>query len=315
MMLRSLSLTVTLMLVLAAPAAAKVTRLEIVSKEPYGSFRSGDYVIWHGKVHGELAPTESIPDIDKPRRNARGQVEYAARIILIMPADPARGNGTLLVDVPNRGRAYSRALYNAPRDEPFQSGTLEQGMGFLEDRGFATAEVYWELGQGADLPTFTDAGGKSRHVEGVGFAIVRDTADFLARAAAPNPLHGAVKRVLASGKSQTGRFLKTFLLHGFNRVEERRVFDGMHVFVSAAGLLPIMQSASGPESSANAGPGFVDPEFRGVNEDPLTIGDIVARVEARGETPPRMILLNTVTDYLSLRASLSRSGAEGTTDR
>ena len=303
-----------------APVAAKVTRLEITSKQPYGSFRSGDYVIWEGRVHGELAPTEAIPDIDKPTRNARGQVEYSSRIILFMPADPAMGNGTLLVDVPNRGNAYSRALYNSPRDEPYLAGNIQQGTGFLEDRGFTSAEVNWELGKGADLPSFTDAEGKKRFVEGVGFAIVRDLAYFLAHGTAdsagtPNPLRGTVKRVLASGKSQTGRFLKTFLYQGFNQLEGKRVFDGMHIFVSAAGMLPIMQSGTGPESSANAGASFDNPEYRGTNEGPFTAAEILAKLEARGETPPKMIMINSQSDYLSLRASLSRSGAEGTADR
>lgn len=311
---------VGVLLASVAPAAAKVVRLEVTSKEPYGSFWAGDYVIWQGRVHGDLAPEEPIPDLDKAARNARGRIEYAARLLLIMPADPSRGNGTLLVDLPNRGRAYAHALYNSPRDDPYQSGTLEQGTGFLEDRGVTVAEVYWELGKGAELPSFVDGEGKTRYVEGVGFAIVRDTADFLARAPAdaagtPNPLKGTVSRVLASGKSQTGRYLKTFLLHGFNMVEGRRVFDGLHVFVSAAGLLPIMRSGTGPESSGNGAPSFAMPEFRGVNEDPLTIGDIIARVEARGESPPKMILLNSTTDYLSLRASLARTGAAGTAER
>ena len=311
---------VVLLVAVAAPVDAKVTRLEITSKQSCGTFRNGDCVIWEGRVHGELAPTEAIPDIDKPARNVRGQIEYSARIMLFMPADPAKGNGTLLVDVPNRGRAYSRALYNTPRNEPYEAGNIEQGTGFLEERGFTMAEVSWELGQGADLPSFTDAEGRKRYIEGVGFAIVRDAADFLARDAAdsvgnPNPLRGTVKRTLASGKSQTGRFLKTFLLHGFNRFEGRRVFDGMHIFVSGAGLLPIMKSGTGPKSSGDGAPTFDNPEFRGVNEGPLTIGEIIARVEARGETPPKIILFNTLTDYLSLRASLSRTGAEGTADQ
>src|SRR5690242_19646444 len=105
-----------LLAVATTPVAAKVTRLEITSKQPYGTFRVGEYVIWQGRVHGELAPTETIPDIDKPARNARGQVEYASNIILFMPSDPSKGDGTLLVDVPNRGHAYAHALYNSPRD-------------------------------------------------------------------------------------------------------------------------------------------------------------------------------------------------------
>ena len=308
------------MLVCLAGAHAEVTRLDISSTQPYGSFRTGDYVLLQGKVHGDLSPQEAIPGLDQAARNVRGRVDYAARIVLIMPVDPRRGNGTLLVDVPNRGKAYAHALYNSPRNEPFQSGSFEQGTGFLQDQGYSVAEVYWELGQGAELPSFVDAQGQRRFVEGAGFAIVRDAADFLAHAAADlagtqNPLKSAVSRTIASGKSQDGRFLKTFLLHGFNIAGGRRVFDGMHVFVSGAGLLPILQTGAGPESSGNTSPSFDNPEFRGVHEDPLTIGDIVARVEARGELPPKMMLISSVSDYYSLRASLGRTGATGTTDR
>jgi len=308
------------LLATARPAGAEVTRIEWASKQPYGTFRAGDYAIWQGTIHGDLAPQEAIPGIDKAARNAHGRVAYAAKIILIMPASPRAGNGALLVDVPNRGRAYAEALYNSPRDVPFLSGTLEQGTGFLEDHGFTMAEVYWELGHDADLPSFVDADGKKRYVEGVGFAIVRDAADFLAHAAADsagtaNPLAGAINRVLASGKSQDGRFLKTFLLNGFNMLNGRRVFDGMHVFVSAAGLLPIMQTGTGPESSGNGAPTFANPDFPGVNDGPLTIGEIIAKVAARGEVPPKMLMVSSTTDYYSLRASLGRTGATGTADR
>ncbi len=273
-----------------------------------------------GRITGELSPDGSgIPDLDKAVRNANGMVVYSARIILFVPAAPAAGNGALLVDVPNRGHAYANALYNSPRGRPSQSGNLEPGTGFIEDRGYAVAEVYWELGRGADLPSFADPDGTRRFVEGTGFAIVRDAADFLAHAAAdkdgtPNPLAGTINRAIAVGKSQDGRFLKTFLLNGFNVVDGRRVFDGMHVFVSGAGLLPILRSGTGPGSSADGAPNFTDPDFPGVNDGPLTIGDIVAKVEARGEVPPKMLLLNSTVDYASLRASLGRTGAHGTAD-
>jgi len=314
---RSAQALLVSLLAAATMAHARLTHLDIASKHPYGSFRAGDYVIWEGKVRGELSTDEKIPGLDKAARNAGGNVEYAAHIILIMPADPARGNGTLLVDVPNRGNAYALALYNSPRDESFTSGTLEQGTGFLQDHGFSVAEVSWELGHGAELPSFVDGEGKTRYVEGVGFAILRDTASFLARGAAdaagaPNPLHGAVMRTLASGKSQSGRFLKSFLLNGFNMDDGKRVFDGMHVFVSGSGSLPILQTGTGPESSANGIPTFDKPEMPGVNEEPLTIADLLARVEARGEAAPKMIFVNSTTDYYGIRASLARTGASGT---
>ena len=80
-----------LMLAAMAPASAEIVRLEITSKQPYGTFRPGDYVLWKGRVHGELAPTEAIPDLDKAKRNERGKVEYASDVMLLMPADPAEG--------------------------------------------------------------------------------------------------------------------------------------------------------------------------------------------------------------------------------
>lgn len=301
-------------------ARAEVTRLEIADRRAYGAFAAGDYIRLDGTVHGELAPDEAgIPDLDKAERGKDGKVAYAARVILFIPADPSTGNGALLVDVPNRGNAYANALYNSPRTLPMQSGNLEPGTGFLEDQGYAVAEISWELGRGADLPAFTSADGKRRFVEGVGFAIVRDTADFLAHAASDaagtrNPLAGAINRTIGTGKSQDGRYLKTFLLHGFNVAEGRRVFDGLHIFVSGAGLLPILQSGTNPRSSGDKTPNFADPEFPGVNDGPLTIGEIVGTVEARGEVPPKMMLLNSTVDYASLRASLGRTGAHGTGD-
>ena len=41
---------------LATPAAAKVTKLEISSKDDFGTFKPGDYVWWQGRITGELSP-------------------------------------------------------------------------------------------------------------------------------------------------------------------------------------------------------------------------------------------------------------------
>jgi len=311
---------VTALALASLPAAAEVTKLEIASKESYGTFRPGEYVLWKGRLHGELSPQEPIPDIDKVKLNAGSKVEYSSDIVLLMPADPSKGNGTLIVDVPNRGRVYGVALYNSPREEPFESGTLAQGTGFLEDRGFALAEVGWELGKGAQLPSFVDAAGKTQYVEGAGFAILRDAGDFFAHAQADkagtaNPLKGAIGHTLASGKSQSGRFLKTFLLNGFNRAQGHRVIDGMHIFVSGSGLLPILRSSPGPQSSGDAAPSFQDPDFKGVHEGPFTIGEILAKVTARQETPPKIVMISSTTDFLSLRASLGRTGNDGTAEQ
>jgi hypothetical protein len=43
----------------AESASAEVTRTEFTSKQPYGTFRVGDYVIWQGRIHGDLSPAGS----------------------------------------------------------------------------------------------------------------------------------------------------------------------------------------------------------------------------------------------------------------
>jgi len=98
-------------------------------------------------------------------------------------------------------------------------------------------------------------------------------------------------------------------------VAGHRVMDGMHIFVSGAGLLPILVSSPGPDSSADKAPSFADPEFRGVHEGPFTIGEIIAAVQKRGEIPPKILMLSSTTDFLSLRASLGRTGGAGTDEQ
>lgn len=301
-------------------AAAAVTRFEIDSKTPYGAFKSGGYTRWDALVVGELSPAaEAIPDLEKAPRNARGMVEYSTRLTLIAPSDPARGNGALLIDVPNRGSAISSSLYNSPRHMPVPLGSLDEGTGFLQHHGYAIAVVYWELGHGVALPAFTGADGAPRSIEGAAFAIVRDAADFLANATADraggrNPLAGAIKRTLALGYSQTGRFLRSFLLRGFNAAEGRRVFAGMHILGAAAGHI-VLRSIPGPVSGAGAIPTFDDPDMRGINEEPLALGELVEQSNSRADILPRMVFVNTATDYFSLRASLARTGGAGGQDK
>jgi hypothetical protein len=102
----------------------------------------------------------------------------------------------------------------------------------LED-GFSTNEIY-ELIYTAKNPT----------VNGLGFAATRDLMSFLHHdhrddAGHANPLAGAIHTVLSHGTSQAGRYLRSFVLLGFNRDEAHRtVFDGMNPHVASA-LIPL----------------------------------------------------------------------------
>ncbi len=73
---------------------------------------------------------------------------------------------------------------------------------------------------------------------GLGPAAVRDTISHLKYAAAPelSIAPGTIDRAIAWGVSQSGRFLRTFLYHGFNVDEtERKAFDGVMAHVAGGG--------------------------------------------------------------------------------
>ncbi len=298
-------------------AAARIVKFEIGSREPFGVFKSVEFVRISGQVVGELQVGESIPDLEKADATGSGSVRYTTDFTLIVPAKPIDGNGTLVFDVENRGRPITLGMYNSPRR--LSANFDDVGIGFLQDRGFMVAVASWELGQGIKLPTFVDGAGKTRYVEGVGFAAVRDFVAFLKYEKVDgegnaNPLAGAVKRAIGVGYSQTARFLKTSLLHGFNTMNGKAIFEGMHIQAGHSGLLPIMRSGTGPSSSGGAFPTFSFPNYPGVHEPPFTYGSILRKAVDRGESLPRMIVTNMANDYYSLRASLARTGRVGAKD-
>jgi hypothetical protein len=72
-------------------------------------------------------------------------------------------------------------------------------------------------------------------IAGLGFAAVRDFASYLKQE--KNELAPATQRVHALGISQSGRFLRHFLLEGFNADEAgQRAIDGMFIHVAGAGI-------------------------------------------------------------------------------
>lgn len=79
---------------------------------------------------------------------------------------------------------------------------------------------------------------KNPKVMGLGFAATRDLVSFLRHAKAddmgkPNPA-GTIRWTVASGTSQSGNFLKSFVHLGFNADEQQRiVFDGINPNIAA----------------------------------------------------------------------------------
>jgi len=105
---------------------AGITGFEVTSEGSFAEgqdFGAGPYLRIAGIARGTLDPADPrnavIADLDLAPRNAAGLVDYAVEVVLLRPADPARGNGRLLYDVTNRGRKMSFGnVYEAPAGQP-----------------------------------------------------------------------------------------------------------------------------------------------------------------------------------------------------
>ncbi len=107
-------------LLVPASAHAEVIRFEVLQSAPAFEGRSfgnvGAYVKITARATIAVDPADPnnavIADIDQAPRDDRGLVEATADVVLLRPADPLRANGTLLVDIPNRGRKLAPELFD-----------------------------------------------------------------------------------------------------------------------------------------------------------------------------------------------------------
>ncbi|MCW8086779.1 alpha/beta hydrolase domain-containing protein [Sabulicella glaciei] len=141
---------------LATPAAAEVLRFEpsgppLPVFEGRGFGNTGAYERIAARVTIALDPEEArnagIVDLALAPRNAQGQVEAVAEAVILRPADPFRGNGTLLVEVPNRGRELAGQLYHDAAANDLMLGR-NPGNGFLLRQGYTLVWVGWQ----SDIP-------------------------------------------------------------------------------------------------------------------------------------------------------------------
>ena len=118
-------------------------------------------------------------------------------------------------------------------------------------------------------------------VLGVGMAATRDIFSFLRHATlddfgTANPIAGKIQWGIGYGISQSGRYLKTFILDGFNEDEEGRiVFDGAQ---------PIIAGSMGQFNVRFAQPGNIANIFEAGAEGPIWWGEYDDRVRGRGVT-------------------------------
>ena len=159
---------------------------------------------------------------------------------------------------------------------------------------------------------------KNPIVMGLGHAATRDVASFLRYEtdASANPLAGRIRRIYATGASQTGGFLRDFIYLGFNGDEaHRRVFDGViptiagtdRVFINVRFADPNVYSGQDDRHDflQNSHPPFT----YAVVTDPLT--GIHDGIMKRPATDPKVFQVDSATEFWQLRGSLNVVDANG----
>jgi hypothetical protein len=155
--MRVLLLACALVVMTASAAAAGITRIEILRQEPFAGREEfgavGAYLKVVGVAYGELDPTASanasIVNLERAPRNARGMIEYAVDFYVMRPADPLRGNRTILYEATNRGRKLIFPwLHDAKDTSPgaVNEPTLREHVGnaFALTRGYTLVWSGWD---------------------------------------------------------------------------------------------------------------------------------------------------------------------------
>ena len=156
MSLRLIVVTLTLIFILGLlPLDARVTRVEITSRTDVQNGKTfgdvGAYERITGRVYFSLAVANPhnlrILDLDKAVNLKDGEVEFSADFCVVRPKDLKKGNGSMLLEVPNRGRGRIIGLVDGG------DWTLASDVGdaWLLRKGFTIVSLGWQWdADGAD---------------------------------------------------------------------------------------------------------------------------------------------------------------------
>ena len=147
--MRWIRIVVSLMVMAAVlPVWARVTRVEVTSRVPVLDGRefgaSGAYERIVGRVYFSLpilnVHNRVIVDLANAVNLKAGEVEFSADFMALRPVDAHKGNGSMILEVPNRGRSRIVALvdggdWNAEHDA---------GDAWLLRNGFTVVALGWQ---------------------------------------------------------------------------------------------------------------------------------------------------------------------------
>jgi hypothetical protein len=258
------------------PASAEVTGVRIAKDE---TIRLGEKTVRHvvGVVAGKAERNEpGVPTLDKVVG-----LKYESDFELWLPA--AAGNGRFWFSVLNRGSDV---------------GGLRDG---ILRRGGAYGWCAWQARNVAQpKPQLKLSGFDGPMPQAYGLVVVRDFVAFLRYAsgagAKPNPAAGKVQFALAYGISQSGRFMRTFLLYGLNTAPAGKVFDGLLPNGARAGYVDLFRPNSDPGSGGTFSVETV--------HAPYSWSELMAR----SASDAKVFALNAESEYYEMMAYMTRRG-------
>jgi hypothetical protein len=149
-MRRSSGLIFLLLLWLAvvSPAVARVTRVDIASRTDVLGGKSfgnaGAYERIAGRVYFSLPVgnphNQAIVDLRKAVNLKDGEVEFSSDFVALRPKDPARSNGSMILEIPNRGKRILVALIDGGDLDVAE----DAGDAWLLRHGYTIVSIGWQ---------------------------------------------------------------------------------------------------------------------------------------------------------------------------
>ncbi|MGH9628045.1 MAG: alpha/beta hydrolase domain-containing protein, partial [Bryobacteraceae bacterium] len=143
--------------VLASAHAAVVkidvqSRSDVLGGQKFAS--AGSYERITGKVHFAIDPShrlnKGITDVHRAPRNSAGLIEFSADFYMMRPVELRKGNGTVLFEVPNRGKKRMLQMFNRARSSNVPITAEDFGDALLLNEGYTLVWLGWQH----DAPQF-----------------------------------------------------------------------------------------------------------------------------------------------------------------
>ena len=301
--------------------------------------RQGYTIVWSG-WQADLLPTPNWLVAGVPAATDRGkEIVRTARTEIVVDRDgilsqPLSGDARVM--------SYEAASWDKSqasltvREKSYEPGTPLAG----SEWEYASCQRNKETGKLDIKPSPKDlcilAGFRPGHIYefiypaknplvlGLGFALVRDLVSYLRyemrdASGNVNPLalggdKTGIKMAYAWGRSQSGRFLRDLVYHGFNEDEShRKAFEAVSPHVAGGGRIFLNYEFSRPVTSSQQHTNQLDPELFPFAYNTLMDPQTGKRdgILKRAKTDPLIVHTQTSTEYWQKRGALTHADGKG----